>query len=213
MLVISILWIAGMTNAYNFMDGIDGLAAIQAVTGAGAWAFAGWFMGRPDVTAVGVLIGCASLGFLAHNWHPARLFMGDVGSAFLGYSLAVLTVIAAAERPVALLAGAVVLWPFVFDPIYTILRRAVRRENLLVAHRSHLYQRLVATGWTHRMVSLLYGAIALGGAVLGVALVRGAVWAQAAALVFAPATVLLVRALVRSRELARTPPVVIRPGP
>ena len=79
---LTVLWIAGMINAYNFMDGIDGLAAGQSLATAGAWVVCGLLIGRNDLSAIGLLIAASSAGFLLHNWMPARLFMGDVG-AFL----------------------------------------------------------------------------------------------------------------------------------
>ena len=100
--------------------------------------------------------------------------MGDVGSAFLGYTLAVLPVIAAPVVPRLALAGVLVVWPFVFDTTFTLLRRLRRGENVFAAHRSHLYQRLVSAGYSQRAVTLLYLGLALLGGVLAV------LWAGAA---------------------------------
>jgi UDP-N-acetylmuramyl pentapeptide phosphotransferase/UDP-N-acetylglucosamine-1-phosphate transferase len=83
--VLTVMWIVGLTNAYNFMDGTDGIAGSQAVIAGLGWALIGWAAGIPLVGGIGFLIAGASLGFLAHNWPPARVFMGDIGSAFLGY--------------------------------------------------------------------------------------------------------------------------------
>ncbi len=122
-LPITFLWIVGLTNAYNFMDGIDGIAGGQAVVAGLGWAVLGWLTAQPLVGMLGVLLAAASLGFLGHNWPPARIFMGDVGSAFLGYTFAVLAV-AAAQRDARLaLAGLLFVWPFVFDATFTFLRR------------------------------------------------------------------------------------------
>jgi UDP-N-acetylmuramyl pentapeptide phosphotransferase/UDP-N-acetylglucosamine-1-phosphate transferase len=172
--VLTFLWIVGLTNAYNFMDGIDGLAGGQAVVAGLGWMVLGWLGGQPLVLVLGLLIAATSFGFLLHNWSPARIFMGDVGSAFLGYTFAVfplmlnskltngrdaLKVISLAILPV---------WPFVFDATFTILRRLRRGENVFSAHRSHLYQRLVIAGHTHRSISLLYCILAVLGALLSV---------------------------------------------
>jgi UDP-N-acetylmuramyl pentapeptide phosphotransferase/UDP-N-acetylglucosamine-1-phosphate transferase len=130
----------------------------------------GWPLGLltelPMVSALGVLVAGSSLGFLGHNWPPARIFMGDVGSAFLGFTLAMLAVIGGLADPRLPFAGVLVVWPFVFDATFTILRRLRRGENIFAAHRSHLYQRLVIAGWSHRTVTLLYLALAGIGAVL-----------------------------------------------
>jgi len=170
---LTLLWIVGLTNAYNFMDGIDGIAGGQAVAAGVGWAVIGWLGGQPMVGGVGLLIAAGSLGFLGHNWPPARVFMGDVGSAFLGYTLAVLTVMASQSNPVFVLAGIALVWPFVFDSVFTFARRLCRGEKVWMAHRSHLYQRLVITGLSHGQVSILYIGLATLGAVWAVAVVQG----------------------------------------
>lgn len=163
--IITFLWIVWLINAYNFMDGIDGIAGVQAVIAGLAWLIVGNLSGNNGIYFFGGIILCSSVGFLIHNWHPARIFMGDVGSAFLGYTFAAIPLLARPDsgRAVDLLPVAAVLfvWFFLFDSIITITRRALRREKLWVAHREHLYQRLVASGLSHSNVSLLYGSLAL----------------------------------------------------
>ena len=156
------LWI----NAYNFMDGIDGLAGSQTVVAGLGWLVPGGIVGLP---IFGVLVAGSSLGFLGHNWPPTRIFMGDVGSVFLGFTLAVLAVIGGLAHPRLPLAGLLVVWPFVFDTTFTIVRRLRRGENIFAAHRSHLYQRLVIAGYSQRAVTLLYAGLALVGVVLALA--------------------------------------------
>jgi UDP-N-acetylmuramyl pentapeptide phosphotransferase/UDP-N-acetylglucosamine-1-phosphate transferase len=113
---------------------------------------------------MGLLLAAASSGFLLHNWPPARIFMGDAGSGFLGFSFAVLPLLASPENPALLIVGVLLLWPFVFDTTFTLVRRLCRRENVFQAHRSHLYQRLVIAGLSHPAVTLLYlGLAGLGG--------------------------------------------------
>ena len=156
---ITFFWIISLINVYNFMDGIDGIAGIQALTAGGAWFAVGMLEGMNDVALCGALIAGSSIGFLFHNWHPARIFMGDVGSAFLGFVFAFLAVFAAVRHPVCAVVGILVVWPFVFDGTFTILCRLRRGENIFHAHRSHIYQRLVSLGWSHTQVSLLYGIL------------------------------------------------------
>ncbi len=170
-LPVTFLWIVGLTNAYNFMDGVDGIAGIQAVVAGLGWVALTGGTARVE-TWLGLLLAGASLGFLVHNWPPARIFMGDVGSAFLGFNFAVLAVIGAQHNPRLALAGALLVWPFVFDTSFTFLRRLRRGENVFQAHRSHLYQRLVLAGYSHRFVTCLYGVLAAGGVVLAL------VWEQ-----------------------------------
>ena len=114
----------------------------------------------------GLLLSGASLGFLIHNWAPARIFMGDVGSTFLGFTFAVIPVIAAARDPKLAIAGALLVWPFVLDTLFTLIRRLSRKENVFAAHRSHLYQRLILTGVSHGVVSLIYSCFSLIGMML-----------------------------------------------
>ena len=105
--------------------------------------------------------GSSCLGFLVHNWPPARVFLGDVGSAFLGFVLSLFVIVAAGRSTTVAVAGVVVVWPFVFDTTATMIQRSLRRENLTVAHRSHIYQRLVATGLGHSAVTCGYGLLAV----------------------------------------------------
>jgi UDP-N-acetylmuramyl pentapeptide phosphotransferase/UDP-N-acetylglucosamine-1-phosphate transferase len=158
---LTVLWVAGLTNAFNFMDGIDGIAGITAAAGGTTVAFAANAVGCESAAVVALGLAAGSLGFLTSNWPPARVFMGDVGSTFCGFTLAALPLIAqppgrALVLPVAVLA----LWPFLFDAGITLVKRIVRRENVLESHQSHLYQRLVLAGWSHRAVASLYGLLA-----------------------------------------------------
>ena len=103
----------------------------------------------------------AALGFLRHNFNPAKIFMGDVGSAFLGFTFAFIALAALHRTPRVALAGVLLLWPFIFDSGFTVIRRFMRGENIFVAHRSHLYQRLALAGWSQPAVTSLYGLFAL----------------------------------------------------
>ena len=154
---LSILWIVGYTNAFNFMDGINGIASTQAAIGGlgGALLYrtqAGLVASDPVILSY--IVGGAALGFLPHNFPRARMFMGDVGSAPLGYLLAVIVLWAAK------VAGWWTLIPFlllhsnfVLDTAITLGRRVVRRERWYEAHREHFYQRLVRSGKSHTFVT------------------------------------------------------------
>jgi len=166
---LSLLWLVGLTNAYNFMDGIDGLAGSQAVLAGSSWALIGYWVEQPLLMAFGLLLAAGSLGFLSYNWPPASIFMGDVGSAFLGYSFATITLLGALANPKLLVVGSLIFWPFLFDTLFTMGRRWWRGENIFQAHRSHLYQRLVIAGYSHRTVTLLYSALTLIGSAVGLA--------------------------------------------
>jgi len=156
-------WLVGVTNVYNFMDGIDGIAGVQAIVAGTGWVIIGSRFHLPVIWILGGLITAATAGFLIENWPPARIFMGDVGSAFLGFLLAVIPLLSSAERASLFVPAALMLWPFLFDSSFTLLRRLRRHENIFAAHRSHLYQRLILSGRSHRFVTLLYAALALLG--------------------------------------------------
>ena len=167
--LITLLWIVGLTNAYNFMDGIDGIAGAQGLVAGVGWGLAGWLTGDELIFLFGGLLAATNLGFLWHNWHPARIFMGDVGSAFLGFSFAALPLLATRQTENTggwMIFGVLLVWTFVFDAVLTFIRRAMRGENVFAAHRSHLYQRLVIIGYPHNRVSLGYGALSLLGLAL-----------------------------------------------
>jgi UDP-N-acetylmuramyl pentapeptide phosphotransferase/UDP-N-acetylglucosamine-1-phosphate transferase len=149
--VLAVLWIVSVVNFYNFLDGIDGLAAAQGmITGIGV-ALAAW---DPFATLMSAALAGGCAGFLAFNWSPAKVFLGDVGSAFLGFTFAALPLVAAPDdRAKAVLFTGVSLWLFLADATWTLLRRLARGVPVHHAHREHLYQRLVISGWTHARVT------------------------------------------------------------
>lgn len=177
MIVLSGLWFVGMTNVYNFLDGIDGIATVQAIVAGFAWWIIGSELDSPAVSTAGALVVLACLGFLPFNWQVARIFMGDVGSATFGAIFALLPMLASQQgMSTAAPVGILVVWPFLFDGVFTVTRRARRKEPLFEAHRSHLYQRLVIAGWSHAEVTTLYALFAVVSAAAAVQVAAGA-WA------------------------------------
>ncbi|MBN1679780.1 MAG: glycosyltransferase family 4 protein [Anaerolineae bacterium] len=183
-ILITVIWIAGVINAVNFMDGIDGISGGQtAVIGLGWFLVAQSFDGADIrlVAMLGVLLAGSSLGFLGHNWAPATIFLGDIGSTFIGYTLAVMPLMLSGSHRTALATGtALMLWAYLFDTGYTLLCRLKRGEDVFQAHRSHLYQQLVILGYGHRVVSILYMMLSAAGYVLlqaWVSDIAGAEWA------------------------------------
>lgn len=162
--ILAVFWIAWMINAYNFMDGIDGIAGVQAIVAATAWSALAFINDQPAVSFYAGILAAAILGFLVHNWQPAKIFMGDVGSAFLGFTLASFPFLGSDrdhhDAGVFVAAGVIFVWLFVFDTVVTLVRRLVRREKVWQAHRSHLYQRMVIGGMQHATVTSIYGAFA-----------------------------------------------------
>jgi UDP-N-acetylmuramyl pentapeptide phosphotransferase/UDP-N-acetylglucosamine-1-phosphate transferase len=168
LLIVAVAW---MTNLYNFMDGADGLAGGMAAIGFGACAIAAAIAGDSGLATVCACIVASSLAFLCFNFHPARIFMGDVGSIPLGFLAAALGVLGVQRGAWPWWFAAVVFAPFVVDASLTLLRRALRGERFWHAHRSHYYQRLVLMGWGHRRTALAeYALMMVTGAVALLAL-------------------------------------------
>lgn len=162
-IVFALGWILFFTNGYNFMDGMDGFAATFARTAAlamfavimvDAWRYDLFDLLRAEIFLL-PLLAMACWGFLHWNHPPARVFMGDGGSLSTGYVLALFPLVGQQGRLGLLLpwiASLTILLPFVFDVVLTLVRRLHRGENILRAHREHLYQRLMQTGLTHAQV-------------------------------------------------------------
>lgn len=163
-IAITFLWIVWVINAYNFMDGIDGIAGIQACAASGGWLLVAIWLTNPLMALFSAAVFGSSLGFLLHNWHPARVFLGDVGSAFLGFTFAVMPLLMARNQSIAVeslpIFAILFLWPFVFDTALTFARRLLRGDKVWTAHREHLYQRMVRSGHKHNTVSKMYGLAA-----------------------------------------------------
>jgi UDP-N-acetylmuramyl pentapeptide phosphotransferase/UDP-N-acetylglucosamine-1-phosphate transferase len=174
--VITFLWIVGLTNAYNFMDGIDGIAGGVALSAGLGWMWlssASGHWGNSFTFWIALSISAASLGFLFHNWPPAKIFMGDVASTFLGYSFAVLPLLSADQGGDALMLGTLLMWTFIMDAGLTFINRLLKHEKVFSAHRSHLYQRLALGGYKHATVSSLYILLTLFAGILSYEWARG----------------------------------------
>jgi len=147
LLVLGITWI---TNLYNFMDGSDGLAGGMTVIGFGTYALAAYLAGDATLAALCVAIAAAAAAFLGHNFPPARIFLGDVGSIPLGFLAAGLGLLGWRNGLWPLWFPLLVFGPFIGDATLTLVRRLARRERVWQAHRDHYYQRVVRMGFGHR---------------------------------------------------------------
>ncbi|SDQ14127.1 glycosyltransferase family 4 protein [Virgibacillus salinus] len=168
--LVTVLWVVGITNAINLIDGLDGLA-----TGVTTIALTSMFiMALIDVQIMAaylciVLIG-ANLGFLYHNFYPAKIYMGDTGSNFLGYAIAVVSMLGLFKN-IALFSfiiPIIVLAVPIFDTLFAIVRRAYNKENILMPDNKHIHYQLLASGFSHRKTvliiyafSTLFGAMAI----------------------------------------------------
>lgn len=147
-----IVWVL---NLFNFMDGIDGIAASEALFIVGAGVALTATQGGPlDVVAAGLAFGAACAGFLLWNWPPAKIFMGDVGSGYLGYTIAVLAIASGAQHPAQVWVWFILGGVFFVDATVTLVRRVFRGEPVYVAHRSHGYQWLARRWGSHKRVTV-----------------------------------------------------------
>jgi len=163
-----VLGIAWLTNLYNFMDGSDGLAAGMTVIGFAAYAVAATLADEPELATTCLCIAAASGAFLIFNFHPARIFLGDVGSIPLGFLAAALGIVGWRDEAWPLWFPLAVFAPFIADATLTLARRLSRRERVWQAHRDHYYQRMVRGGLGHRGTA--YVAYALMALCAGAAL-------------------------------------------
>jgi Fuc2NAc and GlcNAc transferase len=151
--VMALTW---STNLFNFMDGIDGIAGSEAVFVAAAGAVLNWYYGgNIGLTAAMFVLAAATSGFLIWNWPPARIFMGDVGSGFLGFTLAVLGLAASRNSTTPIEAWAILSGVFLVDSTVTLLRRVARGDRWFEAHRLHAYQYLARRWGAHMPVTVL----------------------------------------------------------
>ena len=164
----AVLWLVAFVNAYNFMDGIDGISVTQAVAAGVTWLAVGTHAGVPALAAGGAIVAGAALGFAPYNVPKARMFLGDVGSYFIGAWLAAVAVlgIRAGVAPEAVIAP---LALYAADTGATLVRRVAQGERWYLPHRGHAYQRLGDCGWSHvrtsAFVGLCIGACGMLGAV------------------------------------------------
>lgn len=160
---LTLLWLMGMANAYNFIDGLDGFAAGTALIAAAFFSYITFDQGSGFIYLASLTLCAGTLGFLVFNWPPAKIFMGDVGSTFLGFTFAVMAIIAARydHSHTSLFVMPLLLFHFIFDASFTFLRRLLAGENVFAGHRTHLYQLLNRLGYSHGQVSLVYSGLAV----------------------------------------------------
>ncbi|MEX2425388.1 MAG: MraY family glycosyltransferase, partial [Thermomicrobiaceae bacterium] len=163
---ITLLWIVGMMNTLNWVDGLDGLAASITFIAAAVLFIHTFFRpeGNPQFTIslLAIALGAAVLGFLPYNWNPSSILMGDTGAMFLGFALAVISIIGGAKIATALLA----LWVPIVDVAWVIIYRMLHGKSPLKADRGHLHHRLLDMGWTQRQIVVVYAGLS---ALLGAA--------------------------------------------
>jgi UDP-N-acetylmuramyl pentapeptide phosphotransferase/UDP-N-acetylglucosamine-1-phosphate transferase len=175
LLVLAIVW---STNLYNFMDGADGIAGGMTLIGFGTYAAAAWTAGDATLAWFAASVSAAAASFLVFNFHPARIFMGDVGSIPLGF-------LAAATGAYGWYSAYWPAWfplltfsPFIVDATLTLVQRAARGEPFWQAHREHYYQRLVRMGLGHRLTALVEYVLMAAAGICAWSLLRAPAFAQ-----------------------------------
>ncbi|MEN6460038.1 MAG: MraY family glycosyltransferase [Syntrophomonas sp.] len=165
---LTLLWIVGVTNAINLIDGLDGLAAGVSSIAAATMGIVALLQGQSMVAMVAFLLVASILGFLPYNFHPARTFMGDGGSNFLGFILGCLAVTGLAKSAalISLLMPIVILGIPIFDTFFAIIRRINNKAPIFRPDKAHLHHRLMAMGCSHRgSVLIIYGISCVFGTV------------------------------------------------
>lgn len=158
---ITIFWIVGITNAINLIDGLDGLAAgvssIALITISGM----AIIMGDQYTVMLASIVLASTLGFLIYNFHPAKIFMGDTGALFLGYMIAVLSLLGFKNVTfISFIVPVIILGVPISDTFFAIIRRIVNKQPLSAPDKSHLHHCLLRLGYTHRQTVLMIYAMA-----------------------------------------------------
>ncbi|MCE5328014.1 MAG: glycosyltransferase family 4 protein [Planctomycetaceae bacterium] len=152
---LAVLFVVAFVNFFNFMDGINGIAAAQGIWGAGTMSLLLFWGGTANSVLAAAAVAGACLGFLPHNFPKARMFMGDVGSATLGFVLAMLTLLGAKQTKFPWIVFLMPLGVFIYDAAFTVIKRMIRGQKFYKAHREHHYQLLIRSGWSHTAVTCL----------------------------------------------------------
>jgi Fuc2NAc and GlcNAc transferase len=157
--ILGVLFLVWMLNLYNFMDGIDGLASAEAISVCVGMCLVFWVSGYTELIFAPLILVAAVAGFLFWNFPPARIFMGDAGSGFLGLIFGALVIRAAWIKPDLFWSSLILLGVFVVDATWTLARRLLRAQKIYQAHRSHAYQHASRLLGNHKTVTL--GVVAL----------------------------------------------------
>jgi len=143
-----------LLNLYNFMDGIDGIASIEAITVLVSAALIFYIQGNSNTPQLLLILSSCVIGFLFWNWPPAKIFMGDACSGFLGFTIGLMAISTSNSEEINLWSWLILLSVFVVDATYTLIRRIIRGDKWYEAHRSHAYQILARYYNSHKKVTL-----------------------------------------------------------
>lgn len=158
---LTMIWIIGITNAINLIDGLDGLAGGVSTIALFTIAGMAMVMSNPYVTIIALIVAASTVGFLVYNFHPAKIFMGDTGALFLGYIIAVLSLLGYKNITfISLIIPVIILGVPISDTFFAIIRRLVNKQPLSAPDKSHLHHCLLKAGFSHRQTVLLIYAMA-----------------------------------------------------
>jgi UDP-GlcNAc:undecaprenyl-phosphate GlcNAc-1-phosphate transferase len=189
-LPVTLLWVVGITNAVNLIDGLDGLAAGVVFFAATTNLVVGWISESPLIVVLMASMMGSLVGFLFYNFNPARIFMGDSGSNFLGFVLAATSLAGSSHKAstaVSLLVPVVAMGVPIFDTLLTIVRRWLERRPLFSPDRGHVHHRLLDMGITHRRAVLILYGVSVAFTAAAIAISLGRSWEVGAALLAATA--------------------------
>lgn len=175
---ITLVWIVGITNALNFIDGLDGLAAGIASISSLALLFIAVYLKNVEVVILASALAGATLGFLPFNFNPAKIFMGETGSAFLGFTLGTISIMGLMKSYTAItivIAPLIVLGLPIFDTAFAIIRRLLKGKSPMVADRGHLHHRMVDAGLTQKQTVLILYIVSAFLGLIALMLVQG-IW-------------------------------------
>lgn len=160
---VTVFWVTGMSNAVNLIDGLDGLAAGVSAIAAVTLAVVAWTQGQFETAYLALFLAAAALGFLRYNFHPAKLFMGDCGSLYLGFILGVLAVMGLSKGAtvISLFIPVIILGIPILDTFFAIIRRFTNNKPIFQADKGHLHHRLLEMGLSHKQTVLVIYAITL----------------------------------------------------
>lgn len=157
--ITAVIYLVWMLNLFNFMDGIDLITGIQTLSTSVAIAVFLFMKSESDLWAVFAVLAAAVVGFLYFNLPPAKIFLGDVGSGFIGFTLGAISLVVAKDEPLIAWSTIILLGVFVTDATVTLLRRLISLERVYIAHRTHAYQHMSKKINRHLPISLSVGAI------------------------------------------------------
>ncbi|MGN1402428.1 MAG: glycosyltransferase family 4 protein [Bacillus sp. (in: firmicutes)] len=175
---LTLLWIIGITNAINLIDGLDGLAAGVSTIALITISAMAFIKGDIAVLSIGIILIGSTLGFLKHNFYPAKIFMGDTGALFLGYMIAVMSLMGLFKNVTALslIVPVIILGVPISDTFFAIIRRLVNKQPLTAPDKSHLHHCMLNLGFTHKQTVWLIYAMAASFGLMAFIFSMSTVW-------------------------------------